>query len=194
MWNSLRVHSMSSRHASADEKEWYSSCEHAVRFLLYNSDVGAPFAGFQQPSLKFAQLSCSFASQHTHVSGRCRRRGVWRGGVEDWVRAKSQRLPVTLNKCVWSEIREGKTHKNFSRGAPVAAVWVRRMLDNWSHLIGWSMCAGGCVLTAASFLCAILNQRSNNSSETGCPIGRQIPMLDRAPCSWPLSDLGSNKS
>lgn len=45
---------------------------------------GAPFVGFQQPSLKFAQLSCSFASQHTHVSGRCRRRGVWRGGVEGW--------------------------------------------------------------------------------------------------------------
>lgn len=67
------------------------------------------------------------------------------------------------------------------------------MLDNWSHPIGPSK-TSGCDLAASGFLCVILNEKSDNSSGTGCPIGRQIPGVDRGPCSWPLSDLGSNKS
>lgn len=44
---------------------------------------GAPFVGFQQPSLKFAQLSCSFASQHTRLRAVQKTWGVegWGGGV-----------------------------------------------------------------------------------------------------------------
>lgn len=111
MWNSLRVHSMSSRHASAGKKEWYSSCEHAVRFLLYNSDVGGPLCWVPTAVSEVCPaflLIC--LTTHTCLRAVQKTWGVegW-GGVEDWVRAKRQRLPVTLNKCVWSEIREGKT-------------------------------------------------------------------------------------
>lgn len=58
----------------------------------------------------------------------------------------------------------------------------------------WPARASGCVLAVACFLCVILNEKSDNSSGTGCPIERQIPGVDRGPCSWPFNDLGSNKS
>lgn len=101
-----------------------------------------------------------------------------------------------VNKCVWSEIREGRTQtKKFQQRSSCGSCGSRSTKDagqlEQSH---WPVRACGRVLAVVSFLCVILNERSDNSSETGCPIGRPIPRVDRGPCSWPLNDLGSNKS
>lgn len=58
----------------------------------------------------------------------------------------------------------------------------------------WTTRTSGCILAVASFLCVILNEKSDNSSGKGYPIGWQIPELDRGACSWPLNDLESHKS
>lgn len=58
----------------------------------------------------------------------------------------------------------------------------------------WPLRMSRWVLAAAYFLCVFLNEQSDNSSGTGCPIERHIPWVDGGPRSWPLNDLGSNKS
>ncbi|KAJ0056884.1 hypothetical protein NL108_000680 [Boleophthalmus pectinirostris] len=77
---------------------------------------------------------------------------------------------AVCHKCVWSEIREGKDTK----AAPVAAAVfeVQGMLDNCCLLIGWRGHAWVCPGSAMLPLC---DEKSDNSSETGCPIGRQDP-------------------
>lgn len=101
-----------------------------------------------------------------------------------------------VNKCVWSEIREGRTQTKIPVEELLWRLWFSECEGCWTT--GASRLAGrgqsGCVLAASYFLCVIINETSDNSSGTGCPIGRPIPRVDRGPCSWSLNDLGSNKS
>lgn len=48
------------------------------------------------------------------------------------------------------------------------------MLDNWSEVIGPARTSGR-VLAVSCFLCLLLNEKSDNSSGTGCPIGKTDP-------------------
>lgn len=188
---------MRARHVSAKESYVLHVSIRLDFWLLYNSAaVGAPL--FCSSSRLWS--SPSFPAHLLHNTQMSKGGGEYRaveqgGGVLGWGPRGSGCLSQ-VNKCVWSEIREGRTQTKIPAEELLWQLWFSECEGCWTT--GASRLAGkrtsGRVLAVACFLCMILNEKSDNSSETGCPIERQIPGVDRGPCSWPLDDLGSNKS
>lgn len=155
----------------------------------YITLLRGPLVLFQNLTLKFPQLSCSFASQqHTDVSGRCRGWGwgrQWCHGLNSsgWAGVCAQRLR-----------KEGRKRR-FRRTGSCGSCGCQSAKDagQLEHA-DWPTTAGGCVLASVLFPCVILNEKSDNSSAAGCPIERQIPGLDIKTCSCPHIDLGAGKT
>lgn len=161
-----------------------------VLWLLYNSAVGAPCSVLAvdsevPPAFLLICLTlhrCLRALQKMGVGGLCL-------GLRS-----SDRLSQ-VNKHVCSEIREGRTQTQIPADELLWQLWFFECKGCWTTGV-CRLARGTCgrVLALGCFRCMILNEKSDNSSQAGFSMEKQIPEVDTEPCSWPSTDLGSNKS
>lgn len=99
-------------------------------WLFYNSAVGAPL--FYSSSGLWSS-PCSFASQHTDVSGRCRGLGAGVGGRSGALPGPTSSGCLSqVNKCVCSEIREGRTQTKIPAEELLWQLWFSECEGCWT--------------------------------------------------------------
>lgn len=167
----VHVHGMRARHASAKESYVLHVSTQLDFWLLYNSAVGAPLFC----SSSWLWSSPSFPAHLPHNTQ------MSQGAAEDggWGWGGGQEAAAACHKwtsvCV-QRLEKERYKQKFRRRSSCGSCGCLIAKDAGQlECADWPARTGGCVLAVACFLFVILNEKSDNSSGTGCPIERQIP-------------------